>query len=534
MDLAAPPHPARIATGAFLLALAAMAIASLAALTASASAAPARFVYEVCDSSLPGGGVPAGTGFVGEAPLTPFDSCASPGGAIGIEITGSFTGKFSYWSIPVANTPGGYVESLAVSAAAANLQGPNDDTFVYEQGWPPNGAGESQRIFQVASAPSIFGAGAGFTIVMNCNQNKGGCSAGPIVYGHYFAATEVDPVAPRLTNLRGSLLAGGVIRGHQTLAADARDQGGGLSSVAVSVNGLPAGAPKALPCATTYTDNPSVKGTVADSPTPCPSATSAEWTLDTEAFPFHDGENTVAVCASDFSTLGDPNTTCTPVRTVDVDNSCANSEVAGGEVLSAQFSRSGGEDITVPYEKGAEVAGRLADNAGDPIRGATICLKSQTLGVDPNAAAIATVKTDGTGHYAYQVPPGPNRELTVGYRHDSVQVAREVRFYSHSRPTLKLHPSRVRNGKRIRLWGSLPGPNAGGRVVVLQASALHSRRWLTFLRATADAHGHFHSRYRFTATTRSATYRIRALVPDQADYPWQEGHSKPVRVRVRG
>ena len=152
----------------------------------------------------------------------------------------------------------------------------------------------------------------------------------------------------------------------------------------------------------------------------------------------------------------------------------------------------------MPYEQGAEVTGRLANNAGDPIPGATLCVKAQTPGVDTAAVPVGTVTTDAVGHYSYAVPPVPNRELMIGYRHDSRQVARQVRYYSHARPTLKLRPRRVSNGKSIHLWGWLPGPNAAGRVVVLQASALHSRRWLTFRRATADANGRFEARYRFS------------------------------------
>ena len=44
--------------------------------------------------------------------------------------------------------------------------------------------------------------------------------------------------------------------------------------------------------------------------------------------------------------------------------------------------------------------------------------------------------------------------------------------------------------------------------------------------------GQFHSGYRFTHTTRKITYRFRAVVPDQAGYPWVGGTSKPVKVRV--
>jgi hypothetical protein len=122
----------------------------------------------------------------------------------------------------------------------------------------------------------------------------------------------------------------------------------------------------------------------------------------------------------------------------------------------------------------------------------------------------------------------------IGYRHDSRQVARDVRYYAHVQPTLKLAPGLVHNGQRVRLWGMLPGPRAGRRVVVLQANAPGSKRWITFRRATTGADGGYRSGYRFSSTTRRTRYRFRAVVPRQDDYPWVEGHSMPVAVVVEG
>jgi hypothetical protein len=120
----------------------------------------------------------------------------------------------------------------------------------------------------------------------------------------------------------------------------------------------------------------------------------------------------------------------------------------------------------------------------------------------------------------------------VGYRHDRFEVARSVRYFAHAHPTLRLDRKRVKVGGRIHVTGRVPGPGAGGRVVVLQASAPGSSRWFTFNRATTNQRGVFASRYRFDATTVTTAYRIRAAVPRQAGYPYQAGHSKPARVKV--
>lgn len=510
------------------LALVASAGALALVLAASASASSARYIYEVCDSALPGGGVPAGLKFTVNpgVPLSPAQNCAQPGGSIAINQTGPVTATYSFWEIPIAAAPGGEIETYVASGAACG--GTGTVAFFYSRGWPSLACQDEQHLIHAGG-----GLDLGALLWLGCDGNSGTCPAGPHDYVHYIAATEVDPVAPTLAKLQGSLLGGGVIRGHQTLGADAHDEGGGLTSVSALVNGLPAAAAKVLSCNTIQADNPSVKGTVAATVTPCPNDTTVGWTLDTQVPPFHDGANAVQVCASDFATIGDPNTTCTPPQSVNVDNSCTPSPVPGGELLSAQFSRSNTDTLTVPFGETAEVTGRLADNAGDPISGATLCVKLQTLGVERHAATVGAVQTDANGGYAYRVPAGPNRDVIIGYRHDASQVARDLRYYAHARPSLRSSPGRLRNGERVHFWGQLPGPRRAGRVVVLQANIVGSKRWITFRKATANNKGVFRAAYHFTSTTRATSYRFRAVVPNQAGYPWVQGHSKPVLVRVR-
>jgi hypothetical protein len=169
----------------------------------------------------------------------------------------------------------------------------------------------------------------------------------------------------------------------------------------------------------------------------------------------------------------------------------------------------------------------------DAVSCATLCVKMATLGVDPRPATVGTVITDANGAYDYKVPPGPNRDVVIGYRHDASQVARDVRYYAHAHPSFQATPTKLRNGDRVHFWGQLPGPHRRGRVVVLQANVPGSRRWITFRKATSARKGIFRASYHFISTTRTTTYRFRAVVPEQAGYPWVQGHSKPVAVEVR-
>lgn len=158
-------------------------------------------------------------------------------------------------------------------------------------------------------------------------------------------------------------------------------------------------------------------------------------------------------------------------------------------MLDAHFEASRGDQITVPYGAGANVARDLSTGASAGISGATVCVETQTQGAGGGLEPVAVTRTDASGHFTYKLPAGPNRTVVLGYRHGRFQIVHTVRYYAHSRPTIRLTPRKVRTGGRIRITGRVPGPQAGGRVVVLQASAPHSRRWFTFNRATANEAG---------------------------------------------
>jgi hypothetical protein len=501
-----------------------LAAASLLLAVEAAGASPSRYVYEVCDSALAGGGS-AGVIWAPH-PTLPFggeDSCAQPGGALVIRQGEVSPGGAAYWGVPIAAPSGSRVESITVNAAScASPPSAGNVEVGYESGWPAPNCSFDTRTF--GWEEGIGGA----TVELACS---GECHAGPWVAARFFAATLVDSSAPTIEAAGGTLLEGGVRRGHQSLTASGADRGGGVASMSVLVNGLPAGEPRRLACNVARVANPSVAGTVAAQPSPCPLRAAAAWTLDTAAYPFHNGANTVQVCASDFATLGEANTSCA-ARTVEVDDSCAEAEVGGGAALSAEFTRSHSDTVTVGYGRGALLRGLLSDQAGDPVAGARLCLKMRTEGIAAAPRAVGTVRTDAEGRYSYRVAPGPNREIVVGYRNDASQLAREVRFYARAGPSLKLSPPRLRNGERVELWGRLPGPRPGRRVVVLQAGIPSSSRWITFRRATSDARGAFRAGYRFKSTRRRTRYRFRAVVPSQDAYPWVGGHSKPVSVLV--
>lgn len=517
---------------AALLVLAAL--GGLLSVGAERASAEARFVYELCDSQIPGGGPPPSS-FIGDpaGPFVAFQNCASPGGMIGISEAAPTAASYAYTFISVPETPGGFVEQEAMVAQSANLGPGSYYSHVYDNGFPGVNA-ESSRIAYLRKEPNGEYDGGDFSVLISCDGNYApGCQAGPVIGVRDIAATEVDITPPTVAGLSGSLLAGGVIRGHsQALAALAHDVGGGLTKLWVAVNGSVAAELPPPGCAIAGVSNASVVGTVALSPTPCPTELPGTWTLDTEKFPFQTGANSVSVCASDFATIGAPNTTCTPPSEIDVDNTCTESPVLGGDQLTAQFKRTETDRVTVKYNRTARVRGALLSAAGAPVAGATLCVKENILNTFHRLKGEGVVTTDAKGHYSYEVKGGPNRELLIGYRHDAAQIADSLHYLAHARPTLRASTQKLRNGDKVKFIGRLPRPNAVERTVVLQASAPGSHRWLTIRKAVSGKGGYFLTGYRFAHTTKPTTYLFRALAPRQKNYAFEEGAGKPVRIRV--
>jgi hypothetical protein len=138
-----------------------------------------------------------------------------------------------------------------------------------------------------------------------------------------------DYSAPGFSALNGTLLSGGWLRGAQSVHAQANDLGSGLETLAVTVNGVQLAAQngtcEGIP-GTAYAARIAVCGAdvfVSEGP-----ATSEP--------PFHDGQNSVSVCAVDFA----GNRTCEE-RSVRVDNTppaiafTASQEVDDPELIRA-------------------------------------------------------------------------------------------------------------------------------------------------------------------------------------------------------
>lgn len=328
-----------------------------------------------------------------------------------------------------------------------------------------------------------------------------------------------DRAAPTLTVTGGSLFDQPVVRGVRGLAFSAADRGSGIRKVEVDANGQ---------ILVTDIRNCAVAAGFATALSPCPATTNESAAVPTAGPAFATGPNLVNACVEDLALDGPANRVCES-REVWVDNVCPGSAVAGGTTLEAGFGE-GEPEILVRSDRAAVVRGRLTG----AVAGATVCVLTRVRADGAPIVVAATGITTADGSYAIALPPGPSRDAFVHYAvGDQVLARHGLSLRASARPSLRVSPRRgLRNGRRLHFSGRLPAPSCAERVVKVQAR-LGRRRWQVFRTDRTDDDCRFSARYRLRATRDARAYRFRALVPQQAGYPYERGNSATVKVRVR-
>ena len=343
--------------------------------------------------------------------------------------------------------------------------------------------------------------------------------------------TLVDSSAPTL-RISGSLFASQIAHGTPALDIDSADVGGGVRRVTVEVNGVPVATPD--------TSCPGIPPGAAWATRfrPCGNLSTALH-LDTEKTPWRDGQNSVRVCASDVATgPGEPNTVCKQ-RTVSVDNSCPDSSGASGQARSINVGledpKSGQlkRTRTARSSQGTALRGRLSGSAGSPVKAASVCVYET---VDEPAGIeqlVQVAKSSSSGNFGVEIPGGPSRSFRVAYRYTDHQLESPSMYLDSSvLPTFKVTKSRLRNRHSVGFRGRIPGPNADGRAVTMQAKV--GEKWRSFKQLQTDPSGRFRGKYRFTQTRGRVRYVFRAVVKKQGGYPYSRGASRKRKVIVRG
>jgi hypothetical protein len=382
----------------------------------------------------------------------------------------------------------------------------------------PDGAAGASSLFTTAGTSSAHF----LEIRLQCFASPNCHSDWSYVWTTSFAAEVRDESAPTVS-ATGPLLSGNVVRGINAVQAAATDAGGGLRTMVVNVNGVDSRSIDFCP--------PDYQGTSYTHLKPCPTSSTHQFAIDTEKDRgWVDGRNDVAICSTD---AGGNSSSCVR-RTVTVDNSCPGSGGTGAAILDAGADIRGklSDRAAITSNEHPVVRGALKDGAGNPVSGAAVCIYETIDLADASHELVSKVTTQSNGRFATRLDAGPSRQLDFVYRHNNGVLRDDAELDSVVVPTLAIAKKRLANGQAERFTGRLPGPNADGRAVALQARA--GRKWRTFKQLRTDVDGGFRGKYRFTQTIGRIRYSFRALVKRQGGYPYEPGHSRKRKVIVSG
>lgn len=188
----------------------------------------------------------------------------------------------------------------------------------------------------------------------------------------------------------------------------------------------------------------------------------------------------------------------------------------------------------VAFGRRVQITGRLVNRDGQGIAAADLQVLARS-DVAPEQL-VAVVHTDPTGGFTYVATGSTSRVLRFAYAGSPliVPAQAEVRLQVPSVSSLRVNRRRVLNGQAVTFSGqvrTLPVP-AGGKLIQLEVFL--SNRWQTFRTARTDAAGRWSVPYRFARTRGVQRYRFRVQLPHEAGYPFTDGASPAIQVRVRG
>jgi len=192
---------------------------------------------------------------------------------------------------------------------------------------------------------------------------------------------------------------------------------------------------------------------------------------------------------------------------------------------------------TLAAGRGAIVRGVLATAAGRPLGGRTVRVATRVATPGAAARTTAVARTDRTGRFAVRVPAGPNRRIEARWAGDARTLPADagVTLRTPASTSLRVAPRDVRVGQTATFSGRLRGGHVprAGTLVIMQAR-VPSRGWQTFAAVRTGPDGRWVARYRFRATIGTVVYRLRAVVPTDAAYPFVRGASAVARITAHG
>jgi hypothetical protein len=335
-----------------------------------------------------------------------------------------------------------------------------------------------------------------------------------------------DLVSPTISGSPdGSLLNPTVpLEGEKTVTFEAHDEGGGLTSVGVLVDGVPAVEQPAD--ATSSNCRPPYVVRI-----PCPLA--ARTTLRVDTANLANGIHLVEAFATD---VGGNRTTSRPFL-VATQNGGEPNGAGASRLAELTVSRRSRAPRVLGHRARATLAGQLRLPSGSPISGAEVRVHTLTALRGATWRDLPPVLTDSNGRFRFVARPGPSRTLRFTYHAFSLDsepaATADLDLRVRAGLAFTVRPRRVASRGRITFQGRLlGGPGRAGDQIALYAVARRGQDRVPVAVVRTDRRGHFRFIYRFRRTFAPFTYRFRAKLPTQAGYPYVGAWSRTVAVRV--
>jgi len=214
------------------------------------------------------------------------------------------------------------------------------------------------------------------------------------------------------------------------------------------------------------------------------------------------------------------------------------SRLAAGRCKAIREPTDSATQRLVPYGRGADLRGRLMTGIDTPLGGMPLRIVERFAPGPGPAKLVSVVRTEPGGTFSASLDPGPSREVTVLFD-GSTMLARSAG------PPLDL---RVRSAVQLRASSAVA--KVGGAPLVFRGRVLPTAAidkegeavqlqfrvpgadWSEFRTVQTDRRGRFRYSYRFSDDdSRGARFQFRAYVPEQENWPYEPGGSRPVLVR---
>jgi hypothetical protein len=393
----------------------------------------------------------------------------------------------------------------------------------------------------IAGAANLSGV-TGIRWEAACGGGPGGtCPANPGAPSALYQVLAADivlndPVPPAVTGVAGPLVAGGILKGAQSVSFNATDAGSGVSRGSLVVDGT-------IVSSTVLDANGGAcaeLGVSADAlpafvhTQPCPPAVSGLLTLDTDRLT--PGTHALTIRVGDAA----GNEAIASTNTISVVGSVPIGSPNGtgasrSAKLTARHATTRKRARRVTFTTRPTITGRVVDEAGSPIAVAAVDVLARDRRAGARTTRIATATTGGDGTFRVTLPSGPSRNLTVQYTAFSgdASPAAAVKLTALVRAQLSasVSPRAPRVGQLLRLNGRLRYMRRARVDVTIQAR--RDGVWRTADTVKTRSDGRFSWPYRFRRGQAGRTFVFRARV-NSAIYPFAAGNSKAIRVRVRG